>query len=313
MRRVKSVNCEAIIKGDVNETDKASKYMKQHPRKWMNDKELSKFAQNCTALKERGYITDGITQEELDFPLAFSILMYKQAVQAEILLRVLYRPQNVYCIHLDLKTSDDTYKAMESISNCFPNVFLVKKREEIIYASITRLQAELNCMKESLETPVDWKYYMNYASTMFPLKTNLEMVKILKIYNGTNDINGMPPIKSRYNHSFKYVGSKNKRLARTKNLKDGPPEGLNITKGSIYAIFTRDFCKFMLDDPLAKKLLAWSNDTYSPDEHFASTLHHVGRNLEVLGKKQVPGSYSGKLFSIRTYRTGHKHEFHANL
>ena len=34
----------------------------------------------------------------------------------------------------------------------------------------------------------NWKYYLNLASQAFPLKSNAELVKILKAYNGSNDI-----------------------------------------------------------------------------------------------------------------------------
>jgi len=37
------------------------------------------------------------------FPLAFSMVIYRDIDQFERLLRVLYRPQNFYCIHVDRK------------------------------------------------------------------------------------------------------------------------------------------------------------------------------------------------------------------
>ena len=43
-------------------------------------------------------------------------------------------------------------------------------------------------MSDMLNTNSNWKYYLNLASQAFPLKTNAELVKILKTYNGSNDI-----------------------------------------------------------------------------------------------------------------------------
>ena len=34
----------------------------------------------------------------------------------------------------------------------------------------------------------NWKYLLNLASTEFPLRTNYELARILKIFNGANDI-----------------------------------------------------------------------------------------------------------------------------
>ena len=43
-------------------------------------------------------------------------------------------------------------------------------------------------MSDMLKIDPNWKYYINLASQSFPLKTNAELVKILKTYNGSNDI-----------------------------------------------------------------------------------------------------------------------------
>ena len=50
-----------------------------------------------------------LSQEAANFPLAFSILMYKDVFQVERLLRAIYMPQNYYCIHV--KQSDQLQTA----------------------------------------------------------------------------------------------------------------------------------------------------------------------------------------------------------
>lgn len=49
--------------------------------------------------------------------------------------------------------------------------------------------AELSCMKDLLSFS-KWKYFINLTGWEFPLRTNYELVKILKIYNGSNDGEG---------------------------------------------------------------------------------------------------------------------------
>ena len=44
-------------------------------------------------------------------------------------------------------------------------------------------------MKDHLRY-TDWKYHINLAGQEFPLKTNLELVRILKAFNGSNLIQG---------------------------------------------------------------------------------------------------------------------------
>ena len=49
-----------------------------------------------------------------------------------------------------------------------------------------------------------WQYLINVAGQAFPLKSNLELVEILKTYNGHNDIEGLygRTISSRFTDEF---------------------------------------------------------------------------------------------------------------
>ena len=53
--------------------------------------------------------------------------MYTDAEQVERLLRAIYRPQNIYCIHVDRKSPSHVHNAMRAIANCFPNVFIASR------------------------------------------------------------------------------------------------------------------------------------------------------------------------------------------
>jgi len=50
-------------------------------------------------------------------------------------------------------------------------------------------------MRDHLNIPDDspgarWRYLINTAGQAFPLRTNEEIVSILRLYNGTNDVEG---------------------------------------------------------------------------------------------------------------------------
>ena len=121
--------------------------------------------------------------------------------QVERLLRAIYRPQNVYCIHVDLNSPAEVHAGMASLARCFPNVFIASKLEYVIYGVFFRLQADINCMSDHVKQDDRWRYLINVAGEAFPLRTNAEIVKILKIYNGANDIEGIYGeniLRSRY-------------------------------------------------------------------------------------------------------------------
>ena len=53
------------------------------------------------------------------------------------------------------------------------------------------LQADIDCMKDHLAQSVHWHYVINAAGQAYPLRTPEEMIDILRIYNGSNDIEGI--------------------------------------------------------------------------------------------------------------------------
>jgi hypothetical protein len=69
-----------------------------------------------------------------------------------------------------------------------------------------------------------------------------------------------------------------------------PPYDIDIVRGSGYGIFSRSFVEFIISDKRAMGLLEWSRHTYSPDEHYWSTLHHLYSNPHL----HAPGGYRGK-------------------
>ncbi len=303
MRRVKHADCKAMFEGNTDAKTKAKKYMLENPHNIsaLTDAEMYKLAIHCDALTARGYIMDSLSEEEQDFPIAFSILMHKNVEQAETLLRLIYRPQNTYCIHIDMKSPASVHLAMQAVADCFDNVFIASKLEYIVYAGWPRLQAEFNCMKDSLERGHKWKYYINMVSEVFPLKTNAELVKILKIYNGTNDIEILRPRIDRYKKYYipvvkrKPDGTYQTYINDTGVAKPHPPHGITIVKGSAYAVLTREFVEFMLSpDPVVQDFMEWSKETYSPDEHVFATLHSLRYNP----KLNAPGGYNGNVYIL---------------
>ena len=252
-----------------------NEYKKINESKFIFDKSY------CPLFREiRGYDSHPIKESEYEFPLAFSILVYYNVEQLERLLKLIYRPQNVYCIHIDLKSSSEVHEAIQSIVQCFDNVFISSKLEDVIYAGFSRLKADINCMHglfnfknnftyNNNKMVPKWKYFVNLASTEFPLRTNYELTKILCLFNGANDIQVVtdPYSLDRVKYSRVSVYKNNQRvLIKTNLLKDPPPYNFTIKKGTAFGHFSHDFVNFVLNDFHAKKLLKWAEDTYSPDE-----------------------------------------------
>lgn len=79
----------------------------------------------------------------------------------ETLFRALYMPQNVYCVHVHEKATAVFKDAVERLLSCFVNAFMASQREPVVFAGVSKLQADLNCLEDLVPTEVPWKYTIN--------------------------------------------------------------------------------------------------------------------------------------------------------
>ncbi|CAF0834625.1 unnamed protein product [Didymodactylos carnosus] len=212
-----------------------------------------------------------ITEEEKQYPIAFTILMYDNLFQFEQLLKTIYRPHNFYCIHIDLKTSHIIYKNVKIFTKCLKNVYLSPVRYNVTWGRYSVLEAEQECQQYLLKFP-QWNYYLNLAGSDFPLKTNLELVQILKLLNNQNDVTSMP-----------YGQLKQNQKKNNRQLQKIPPFRMIIYKGEFHVTLSRKFVEFVHSSSMVREYYLWLNNTYVPDEHFYSTINRL---------KQAPGHYT---------------------
>ncbi|XP_007524325.1 N-acetyllactosaminide beta-1,6-N-acetylglucosaminyl-transferase isoform X3 [Erinaceus europaeus] len=258
-------------------------------------------------LTENHYITSPLSQEEAAFPLAYVMVIHKDFGTFERLFRAVYMPQNVYCVHVDEKATADLKKSVKHLLSCFQNAFLASKLESVVYAGFSRLQADLNCLKDLVASEVPWRYVLNTCGQDFPLKSNKEIVQYLKSFKGKNITPGvLPPAhavgRTKYVHQ-EHRGRDGFFVKNMNVLKPPPPHQLTIYFGTAYVALTREFVNFVLHDQRAIDLLSWSKDTYSPDEHFWVTLNRI---------PGVPGSmpnasWAGNLRAIKWMDMQDKH------
>lgn len=253
---------------------------------------LEKFT--CSEYRvQNHYITEALSEEEARFPLAFTLTIHKDYDTFERLFRAIYMPQNVYCVHVDSKATETFKEAVRQLLSCFPNAFLASRMERVVYGGFSRLQADLNCMRDLVASKVPWKYVINTCGQDFPLKTNREIIQYLKGFLGKNLTPGvLPPAhavgRTKYVHR-ELLDLKNPYVHNTARLKTPPPHNLTIYFGTAYVALTREFANFVLTDQRSLDLISWSKDTYSPDEHFWVTLNRIpGMYISFLSHCHLP-------------------------
>ncbi|XP_051268643.1 beta-1,3-galactosyl-O-glycosyl-glycoprotein beta-1,6-N-acetylglucosaminyltransferase 4 [Dicentrarchus labrax] len=273
-----NINCLAIYDMDPVEVGKSLIIRKNQV---VEDKgeSLVNLTSNCPLfIKSRGYDDVCVSEEEKDFPLAYSLVVHKSAWMVERLIKALYSPSNIYCLHYDQKSSAQFIAAMEGLARCLPNVFIASKRENVFYASVSRLKADLNCLSDLLGSEVKWKYVINLCGQDFPLKSNIELVSELKKLKGANMLETSRPTDSKkqrftFHYELRDASFEYQKLpVKTEQVKPPPPHGIEMFIGNAYFVLSRDFVVHIDSSVVVKDFLAWSEDTYSPDEHFWATL-----------------------------------------
>ncbi|XP_051986936.1 beta-1,3-galactosyl-O-glycosyl-glycoprotein beta-1,6-N-acetylglucosaminyltransferase 7 isoform X2 [Xyrauchen texanus] len=274
--------------------------LKWQRNKCTNISEVSKTKVSCARLRsELHFIMSPLSKEEKDFPLAFIITIHKELETFVRLLRAIYAPQNVYCIHIDAKAAEEYKTSVRNLVRCFPNVFLASVSERVTYAGFSRLKADINCMKDLIRSPKKWRRVINLCGQDFPIQSNLELVRYMQV-SEWKDRNMTPGVKQppimQHRTEFQYVEVKDSHVAQKgKGEKKGPsPHNLTIYFGTAYYSLTREFVEYALSSPVAQDLLKWSKDTFSPDEHYWVTLNHLEAP-----DNHVNGGWEGNIRAIK--------------
>ncbi|NWS72138.1 GCNT3 acetylglucosaminyltransferase, partial [Crotophaga sulcirostris] len=272
-----AINCSGVVRGEEGAIREArlSNLEVARRRAILTPEDYLNMTRDCGSFRERRrFIAFPLSREEAEFPIAYSMVIHGKIEMFERLLRSLYAPQNIYCIHVDKKSPATFQEAVRAIAACFPNVFVASRLEEVVYASWSRLQADLNCMRDLFQSPVPWRYFLNTCGTDFPIKTNAEMVRALKLLQGRNSMESEKPSAFKQKR-WQYHHKVGKSIARTATVKTPPPHNSPMFTGSAYIVVTRAFVQHVLENPTAQRFLEWSKDTYSPDEHVWATLNRM--------------------------------------
>ncbi|ELU04012.1 hypothetical protein CAPTEDRAFT_43769, partial [Capitella teleta] len=237
----------------------------------------------------RGYPKQPASDDEFRFPIAYSLVVYKDFEQFEMLLRAVYQPQNIYCIHVDRKAQRQFQDKVGKLIKCFPNVYLTSKSYHVIWGRMGVIEADLICMRDLLIRHKTWKYFINLTGQEFPLKTNWEIVQQLKTSNNKSLVHALSAQESnkkwahRVNTSYAFDDT---GLFTPNGSKEPMPHNMTYHKGRLHVILTRAFVDYAINSPVAQDLLHWLNDTLIPDETFFPTLY-CNRHLKIPGNEHA--------------------------
>ena len=264
-------NCALLFEGDKEEVSRALKANKVNG---LSDTEFYQKANHCSWLINEFDRQYYVSEVELQFPLAFALNVYNAPQQIFRFLKVIYRKNNVYCIHYD-ENSDPQFKQLIiQLAKCLPNVIVPSVLENVIWGWHTIVDAQLHCFEKLLKvkSQYPWKYVMTVCGKEIPLRTNREMVHSLSKLNGTSAVE-LFPVREPHRFKFQYT-VENGFVVRVnpQKLLGNIPYNFTMGKSAAYFGLTESFVNFLLQDRKSINFRKFMDQTLIPDEHFIATL-----------------------------------------
>lgn len=285
---VSDLDCAALFSGDKLAIDSAKNWTSPCS---FNDSTMMNMTENCSDLKRdfrfypyRRSSDDERIQKETEYPLAFVVLVAQNAEQVVRLFQTIYRPWNLYCLAYDNDTEHEFKRTMHNLDKCYKNIVMPNTFVNVSWGGFSILQTTMNCLKVLQDSKnYKWRYVQIMSWNDFPLKTNFETVEIMQILNGTQDAELSEGQTERFRQFYIEAALDESKKFMKKSL---PPGNMVIYKGSMAVTLSRDFVRFLFENPIAKEFYNWSQTMRIAEEQFFSTLVH---NLHT----GVPGGFPG--------------------
>ena len=255
--------------------------VKAQVKDWKKSKPWEVFAlkykhKSCKEIREDFENNFYVSELEHNFPIAYIFVVYTNAGQIIRLLKSIYRPHNLYCIHPDKKKGNAFADFFKGIAKCLDNVFVVSRPISVHYAHHSIMDAQLNCMKDLVHyTNTRWRYVINLCGREIPLKTNRELVESLQKLKGYTalDLHHLTPMWWHSRFRFQFHLDRTGHIRQTRRRQKRPPKGIKLYKSMNFIAASRAFVQFMLNDRLSQALRNYLKTVYAPEEHYYSSLY----------------------------------------
>jgi hypothetical protein len=292
-------NCTKLV----NLNEKEISRVNQSLDKWHKNHDFlsqleywSHNGSNCNEITAEFLNSFYESQEERDFPLAFSIVMYGRTAQIVRLFKAIYRPHNVYCFHPDGKSDAEYVSKFRHLSKCLDNVIMPQDLINVYWGHHSIMDAQMACLAELAHSDVrnkyKWKYAINLCGTELPLRTNREMVRALEpLYQqGLSAIDQRvmgDSFKTRFHHKC-VLNNKTGLMLATSVKMDPPPYRIEIHKSYNFIAAKDSFVDFLLHSHVAQEFRKWLMDVLIPEEHFYASLYYHNHTYPILNLRTYP-------------------------
>lgn len=244
--------------------------------------------------------------------IAYCIMIHHMFAQFCWLFEAIYTKDDIFLIHVDKKANKDFYDQVKSYVGSRTNVRFLPRRP-VTRFGWSVVSVELEAIRTLVSCTTNWQYFINLSGQDYPIKSCGCIRDQLQAEYPRNFIDVVPfdqmeKFDAKDPHlkrifSFEMFG----RLAQTR-LQLPFPRSIDIRyKGPAWFILSREFCEWLVAEPITKRLATLVKYTWNPDELFFQSLimNSPYRNLrgDHCGREIVwmPGFSSPKILGIDDY------------
>ena len=200
--------------------------------------------------------------------LAYAISGYKQPEQFRWLLGAIWDPRDVYAVHIDARTPEPVFARFRAIAGDRPNIHFVP-RQRVVWMGMGLVRAWLDSLRLLLDAAPAFSCLVNLSMQDYPLRPRDAIVAELARAPGLNYVTCEPlaalPFHIR-RRPWLLAFEGRDRLIRTPLPRPIPRDLAIAWKGSWWHVLDRAFCRWIVEDPLPRRYLAFLANVQAPDE-----------------------------------------------
>lgn len=220
-------------------------------------------------------------------PIAYLIMAHKEPVQVGRLLRSIAAPGNRYLVHVDATAREGVRSAIAAQARDVPGVELLPSRA-CRWGGFSLVAVELDAMRRLLREP-GWTHYVNLSGQDLPLVSQTSLEKQLRAAPARSWVDWFDPLDNGWGNPYHPVGTpefadvrsrvegvyvevpRSRRIVRVPGLRRRLPDSVEWFGGSQWRVLARDVCRYLVEDPAARRLARFFRHTFVPDESFVQT------------------------------------------
>ncbi|MDT2021257.1 beta-1,6-N-acetylglucosaminyltransferase [Methylocella sp. CPCC 101449] len=205
--------------------------------------------------------------------IAYLILVHRFPEQFKRMFRAIYDPENIYVVHVDLKSGLELEDDIARFLSSYPSAEILPA-EQATWGGYSLVNTELRGMAHLLKMSPNWSHFINLSGQDFPIKSQSYIASYLARHEGHEFIKVLDQREMRpetVQRIKEYVVELNGGIYRTA-VQRSFLSGVTPYISNQWMIVSRAFCEFVCHSPEVDRYKQFYRNTFISDEGFFQTV-----------------------------------------